>query len=602
MPGTEPRVLVELFLAILWLALNLELACRLARRLKAEASFLHLATALGGCTLLWCLLAAGLSLLDQLRPTAIRTCLLPALGLLVYKPALSGYMAELIRPWTPPFRLGMASSLALLTVAATAPNTHWDVHTYHYTMPRLYLQHGSLYHTEVGSYNGLAGTCHLVYTVAMGWGGEMSANLCGILYLLLLGCSLAALTAEAAPLALLMLIGSPLFIVQSNGGLTDLPSAAYSMLLLAHFLEQRWAWSGLWAVVLVLAKLTGVLALVSLWPLVWQHSRRLVVASMALGVLGIPPLLWFSPLGDEWRWSYLLNGSADALTRALLCELPGWNLRRWQETLSPCILPGLVASLALSGNHRRIVVALGWACLLSGLLHLHSPRYALSMAVWSLVPASIGWAALCKGEARAARFTLAFGLAVSLMVSAASLVRPLAAALGRPDRQAYLEARITPLEAYRWLATQPYKRPLVLDSRVYLAPVPCRILSAEQIAGWTSVDVIQHVLELNPDIILWNTNSDLTMGGLLGRAYWLNGEKKLLPEEWLSQLEPQRLESIPYTIGSWDLDARGQVLYTATRFAPVVYHRNGMLVTLCPRTDLERFLKDPSIRRKSRQP
>jgi hypothetical protein len=592
---------VEMLLAILWLALNLELACRTARTFQARASFLHLATALGCCTLLWCLLVAGLSLAGQLRPAAIQVCLAPALGLLVYRPLVAGYVAELVRPWTPGFRLGIASALTVLAVAATAPNTHWDVHTYHYTMPSLYLRHGGLYHTEVGSYNGLVGTCHLVYTVAMGWGGEMSANFCGILYLLLLGCSLAALTAEVAPLALLMLLGSPLFIVQSNGGLTDLPSAAYSMLLLAHFLEQRWAWSALWALVLVLAKLTGVLALVSLWPLVWQHSRRLVWVSLVLGVLAIPPVLWYSPLGDDWEWRYLLNGSADAMTRALLTELPGWNLRRWQETLSPCILPGLIASLALAGPHRRIVVALGWACLLSGLLHLHSPRYALSMAVWSLVPATIGWAVLWKSGGRLARSTLVIGLGVSLMLSAASLVRPLAAALGWPDRQSYLDARIAPLEAYRWLASQPYQRPLVLDSRVYLAPVPCRVLGAEQMASWKPDDIIRHVLEINPDLILWNTHSDLTMGGLLGRAYWLNGEKELLPEEWLTRIEPQRLQSIPYVLGSWKLDARGQVLYMATRFAPVVYHRNGMLATLCPREDLVRFLKDPSLRRKSRR-
>lgn len=182
-----------------------------------------------------------------------------------------------------------------------------------------------------------------------------------------------------------------------------------------------------------------------------------------------------------------------------------------------------------------------------------------------------------------------------------SVKQHLAAALGWPDRQSYLDARIAPLEAYRWLASQPYRRPLVLDSRVYLAPVPCRILGAEQVAGWTLDDVIRHILEINPDLILWNTHSDLTMGGLLGRAYWLNGEKELLPGEWLAQIEPQRLQSIPYVLGSWNLDARGQVLYMATRFAPVVYHRNGMLATLCPREDLVRFLKDPGLRRRLRR-
>jgi hypothetical protein len=165
-----------------------------------------------------------------------------------------------------------AAVLVFIGVAACgalSPNTHTDVESYHYTLPRLYLQHHGLYWTDTSTFDGSFQLVHMLYGLAMAVGGEVQANLLGPIFLglLALATAVACGRRQAGVLAALLLVSSPVAFEQATGGLIDVPCAAFAMLAMdAWLLASRarrpagWGWCGWFAGAAAGVRSTGGLA------------------------------------------------------------------------------------------------------------------------------------------------------------------------------------------------------------------------------------------------------------------------------------------------------------------------------------------------------
>lgn len=468
-----------------WAACGNWLLSRLApgacqNRLLVQAT----APALGALT--FALLALLLSLPGWCQPSVCRS--LTLVGLLAFRPK----------------RIALPASALLLvglaTLGALAPTTHVDTQSYHYPLPWRYLQHGGLHWTGLGVFDGVFHLFHLMLVWPLALGGELCANLLGPLFLAVTGLALASFQ-PGSRLPWLLLASSPLLVIQSSGGLPELPAAAMALLGLAWWQRglQPGAGSSMTLAALFcgaavsmrlnLAPLAAALALAT--RIAGGGWRAAMKPLLATGLCCFPWLafnLWHTghplyPVGVRWQVKDLRTVPSAAPVPAAPGQFPPvvqleglpWNLllpvapqdspRRWQDTLTPVLIAGCVLGLGRSPG------PLLWPGLLYLLLliplRMQDLRYGAPGAVWLMPLALLGWGRPRSGLVHA---LLMLGVAVGGVTSWSFLPPRLLPLLGGDRRHDYLSRRLEVYQAYRWLAGTHYRNILLTDHRGWRCP------------------------------------------------------------------------------------------------------------------------------------
>lgn len=464
-----------MLVALLLFLAALSLGLPLARRLCAGSDDLMLAChALSGGLILMSLLIYLLGITGQLYPgVCLGLLLLPWLGIRPVLPVLGRAALE----WRRQIGLLPLMVCVWIGVCGLAPNTHFDVQVYHYAYPELYGQRHSLQFARVNTHEGLIGPAHLLYIPALQLGGEGAANLLNCFYL---GILLIACRRLSARPVVWLLLSSPLVIFQSQGGLTDLPTAAYCCLALEALLRKPASGlgAGLWAGQAVAIKWTALSNYLCLIPLCFPRKR--LAGALLLGLLLLLPQLSrnlaangdpFSPLGI-WRWAVFGGNQIDPKEppRIPVPDRLGrfpMNLfhlsltdRSWQNACNPLILGGILLALAQPRQPIHKVTALAFLG-----LSLAAPsdlRYAFPTLCWCacvaaswlessrhkfprLVPALLvlsclpGMAVLIALSVQ--RASLRHGRAVYLASRTSSAAFEFLAREARPDQTVYLLGR-----------------------------------------------------------------------------------------------------------------------------------------------------------------
>lgn len=349
-----------------------------------------------------------------------------------------------------------------ISACALAPNTHFDVQVYHYAYPEMYARNHSLQFARANTHEGLIGPAHLLYVPALQLGGESAANLINCFYL---GILLVVCRRLGAPPAVWLLLSSPLVIFQAQGGLTDLPVAAYCCLALEALLRKpaHPFWVGLWAGQAVAVKWTALGNYLCLLPLCLAH-RRLGVA-LLLGLCLLIPQFYrnYSATGDPfsplsiWRLA-VFGGTPNKLEEPPRIPVPDrWgrfpvNLlhvsladRSWQNTCNPLILAGIL--LALWQPRRPLQAASATAFLGLSLAAPSDLRYAFPTLCWCACVTARWIESKRLNYPRLAASVLAVSCLPGLAVLVALSLQRLSLRYGRDS---YLEQRSN-YAAYRYL-------------------------------------------------------------------------------------------------------------------------------------------------------
>lgn len=505
-------------LALLFLVALLELAARLGHWLEPQASReRRWSQGLAASGLAFSLAALLLSAFGQLQPFTIRALTCLAMPLL-YRSRAWPDLRDCSWKWW--------ATGSLFGLLAMVPNTHWDAHVYHYALPRLYLEHGSIYWTNTGIYDSLVSLAHPLYAWALGCGGEPAANLLGALFLAQLLCSLMTM---AAPLpgryTVALVASSPLLLSQADGGLTDLAAAAYVAAMLAA--------SGvgarvLWGTTAVLFRLNTAPA-VLLWALTGGRTRWFLLG-LSAGVL--PWLTYnqlyrddpFYPLGSLWKWeSFRALRTAD-----------------WSSQISPLLLPGL---LLWRGSWREPVVRFGLGgLLLAGFFPLAQPRYQLSWMLGAFIWSAQGWGQhLNQRKWLTGFFWTVVGIAT--LVSASPWWPKVAYLGSHQSRLSYLRPRLPCTRAFEWLAQAPYSRVMLTDPRSYLCPKPSVLVDQGRLDDLSYPAVSAFLGEQKCDAVVWNFEYPKVARAALWQATFLaKNDKTGLSQQLLGQLGSAWLE------------------------------------------------------------
>lgn len=565
---------------------------------------------LAGAVLFWLWAACGGWLLTRLLPNARQNRLLflatsPALGSLVF--ALLALLLSLpgwCLPWVcrtltllglvafPPKRVDLPPPVWLLAgvaaLGALAPTTHVDTQSYHYPLPWRYLQHGGLHWTGLGVFDGVFHLFHLMLVWPLGLAGELCANLLGPLFLAVTGLALASFQ-PGSRLPWLLLASSPLLVIQSSGGLPELPAVAMALLSLAWW--QRGLGPNASASLSLAAFFCGaaVSMRLNLAPLAVALALATLIAGggwraalkplVATGLCCLPWLsfnLWHTghplyPIGPRWEIKDLRSHPTSAPRSTAPAQLPAlaapqglpWNLllplapdaspRRWQDTLSPLLVAGCVFALGRSPG-PLLWPGLIYLVLLVP-LRIHDLRYGAPGGVWLLPLALLGW-----GRPRALwkQSLLLLGLAVGGLVSWSTLPPRLLPLLGEHWRHDYLSRRLEVYQAYRWLAGTHYRKVLLTDIRGWHCPRPwCGYIQddlsrAAQPYQERSLAGIHHALEQRHcDLVLLNLHRQEVRQAVESTEH---------PERWLEKNDGQFREMRMRML--WHLIRRGKVVYS----------------------------------------
>lgn len=497
--------------AILFAAVLLEVAARLGVRLAPGAApELRWSQGLAAATTGFALAALLLSPLGWLTPVWIRALTLLGLPLLWRSRAWRDFCAQ-----SRGLRWGLAGALAWFAALATVPNTHWDTQVYHYTLPRLYLEHGGVYWTGTGIYDSLVSLSHPLFAWAMGCGGEPAANWLGSVFLAMLTFSLVSLSRPApTSLVLALVVSSPLLLAQADGGLTDLAAAAYVSAMLAG------GRPGLvWGIVAVATRLNAAPALL-LWALATGRAWRWLAALLS----GLLPWVLlnlkntgqpFYPFGSLWQLAPF-RGAGSAL---LVDPTPSPDHRIWASLLSPLLLPGLLL-------WRRQ----GWPPLLRfGLLGLLACaalplgqyRYQLPWLVGLLAWSAWGWSA--QRSRPWMRPVFASGAALAGLVAISPWWPKLIYLLDVPARPSYLRQRVSCSNAYTWLKTTRYRKVLLTDPRAYLCPKPFLLIDQGHWPDLTYPALTHYLNEQHCDAVVWNFDLPRVRRAALWQAQQIAG-------------------------------------------------------------------------------
>lgn len=486
------------------------------------------------------------------------------------------------RAWSDLQRLGRlwGGFIAFMVLLATVPNTHWDVQVYHYTLPRLYLEQGRVHWTGTGIYDSLVSLSHPLHAWAMGCAGEMGANLLGLAFLMMLTTSLVAVTdacgvAGSAPVVVALVASSPLLLRQADGGLTDLPAAAYLAAMMASP-GSRGGW--MWGLMAILTRLNAGLGVV-LWHMAtgrWRILGWLLMAGVIPWVLTNvaqqnPPLYPFSSL---WKVSDFRGGMDFGAHRLLLA---GWSMqgdsRAWANMLSPLLLPGM---LLIRRPWPRPVIVFGLLGLLaSTLTGLTQARYQLPWLLGLLVWSALGW--VQQGGDRKWLRGVFWSVALASTLIAVSPWWPkLVVAVGGMPVSSYLETRLTPWPAYQWLRGTAYSKVMLTDPRAYHCPKPFFLVDQGLLNDETYPGVIAYLESQDCDVVLWNFDSPRVARAALWQASALaQGNRDLMSQGLIGKLGPAWLA---HQLDKWPAFGRPDI--APSDYDPIS-HKLRVLYFLC---------------------
>lgn len=193
-----------------------------------------------------------LGVLQLYRPAVIITALVIPVIALAVSVANSRSRAHGSRlPSLPGFQLSaFRFPLALLAIAAIIPAlappamADWDSLAYHLAVPKLYLQHGGIYHIGIMSHSNFPFLMEMLYLPAVWLHAPEAARVLNFFVGAMLVAAVALLTrkhfnAKAAPLAAIGLAGMPIVLFLATTAYIDLATALYTViaihLLLNHF-------------------------------------------------------------------------------------------------------------------------------------------------------------------------------------------------------------------------------------------------------------------------------------------------------------------------------------------------------------------------------
>lgn len=432
-----------------------------------------------------------------------------------------------LAPWT---RLCLGVVLGLALVAGLAPNTHFDVEVYHYTLPRLYLERGGLYWTGSFVFDGFFQQSHMLYVLALGLGGEAAAGLLGGLFLAWLGLLTVSIVSRFQPGAagsvLVVILTSPVVLLQSSGGLTDLPAAALAMWALDAWLGHCYGICALACGAAVATKLSAAPAVAALVLASLLRGHRRGAAGIVLATVLVCAPWWgrnlyhtgtpLYPLGGDWsprRVRSLEVGVGKLLPRRfplslLLPDFSAGDGRRWQQAFNPALWAGCL----LTGPGA------GWTWLPTGVyligvlpLHLADQRYLLPGLLWLGVISGLrihGWLA----RSRWVRLALAASAGTGLAFTTAWVLPRVPVALGWESPDHFLERHSPLTEAYRYLGLHHAgERILLLDRRGYRCPLPFVLgdhgmppLALKNLTGLAAEPAAEKLARAGIHLILWN--------------------------------------------------------------------------------------------------
>lgn len=514
------------------------------------------------------------------------------------------------------WRDGACPAPALAVVGATvfgalAPNSHYDVEAYHYTLPLLYLERGSTAWTGTSSLEGYVGILHSLYAFVLGLGGEVQANLLGPVFLLILALVGSALARDVRPgsegVASLLIVLTPVAFLQAFGGLTDLPVAAFLALAYAdwlHLPEERlhFRWFALWCAVAMLGKLTALMPVAALvlalaltrpgatFDLVarhWKGTSLLVGGILVLMVrntvvTGNP----FYPVSLRWLVSTLHVPVPGEFPWLLFTPFQPGDERAWQDAWHPLLLAGL----ALAGSRWRLAVPSLLVFAMMSVLHSEESRYALAALVW-LAPLSAagisGGLAGSDGLSRACRWAWTGTCLLLALMLAASLAPRAAVVAGLETPHEYLAKRSPLQEAYAFLSQERFRGcdVVLMERRAMRCPLPFVVLSGP---GDHWKDPPEHA-----ELVLWNLEGNAAAQLVAARLRVLGPgtyPSSALAVPPLSELPEDRLRKLLRRKG---VEGRGEVfvldrdvrarpnwikVMRAFEHAPVIYSRDGVVI------------------------
>lgn len=524
---------MSLFFTLVFYLALVELSARLGRTLKPEGTLsLRWSQGLAASTLLFACAALLLSSVGWLRPAQIRLATGCCLALLFKSQALRDVRS---------LRLSQGLLIGLLGclfgLSALAPNTEWDAQVYHYTLPSLYLEHGGVYWTNTGIYDSLWSLSHPLNAWALGCGGELSANLLGAVFLALLLCSLLALSQPGTDAYVLALgLSSPILIVGSTGGATDLPAAAYIAAMMAAG-DSRLGPG--WGLAAVLTRLNALPALF-LWGLQTSNKKKILMFSLA----GLAPWMVFNglhlgdplfPFSTLWRGSDFRGSLSHGANQLLLSQWRiGLDSRAWMSLLSPLLLPGLLLFRRKNWEPWLIFGLTGLA--LSALLRLSQARYQLAWTVGLLLWSGTGWHQQGRTK-KWLRVTFWTSTLVCAIVSFSALAPKLLFTLTRQSEESYLSSRLTSWPAYRWLEKSHYKKVLLTDPRAYRCPKPFALVDQASLGDLSYPGVAQHFRDQQCQAIVWNFEYPRVARAALWQAAVLaHGDRSAISKQLLGRL------------------------------------------------------------------
>jgi len=564
-------------LAVLGLLALLEGGSRLGQRFWPEDSpALQWSQGLALALVLLAGAAALLALSGTLHPGPIRVLSLPAFALLI-RPKSPQHYRRLVGQLGRGYGAVCTFLWLGLVLAALAPNTHYDAQNYQYLLPRLYLERGTVYWTELGVFDGVFHGLHLLYAWAMGWAGELGANQTGPVWTLIAALALASLAEGSAGLAAVLVLSSPIVLSQGLGGMADLPAAACAALALAT-LHRREAPIWVWAAVSV--KQT---ALIYLLPLCLAGRAQAWKMLLAAGVGALPWLIfngWHSgnplhPLG-YWKQGTLFYNTTVPLA-VLLCLLTPqrvqwpllilltWKLRwlpvgdprQWQEVCHPLILVGALLHEGERSFQR-------WGLALGACLPIRQTRYLLG---FDLLLAGLAARSLQPGS-RLVKGALGVGFLIWL-----GILGPRWPAAWTGQR-AFVEKRFPVQAAYEWLSGQDYQRVFLCDCQAFRCPLP---FTTSLPVGPADVQRLSRRLAEQPcQLVLWDLASPKVRRALVRGAQQLELEQGVpYSQQWVPKDLPDWSLRLPALASEHSENL--EWVYRQTWKGKVVFRRDSIL-------------------------
>lgn len=409
--------------------------------------------------------------------------------------------------------------LGAIALCGLTPNTHFDVQSYHYAIPEIYLRQGSLDWCWTNFFEGLVQSVHMLYLAAMGLGGEYAANLLNAIFLWLLLLAAIQVTSQLEPKAvtanIVLLVSSSLILFQGIGGLVDLPLATYALLALGAFLgihghSGNRLWLAFWCGAALSCKITAIapvtcllLSLGYCYPGRWRYR-----AAGALAIMSLMALPWWVrnyfytgdplyPLLGTWRlqtfdWnpmSFLIPAAHAQSSRheELTTVVRTWpGLRALQNTVN--LLIWSVPLLLLGGMGRRLgdlKVPLLISILPCAALCSQDVRYAMPFFAWWSIVAAILWVRARQRWPRLSSFALGLSCLPGCLALFGLLYQRLPVVSGLRSKEAFLEQR-SPYSAFRFLERfgRPGQRVVLLGRLGYRCSLEYLCADALPIQQW----------------------------------------------------------------------------------------------------------------------